>query len=249
MPQIPDRQYSEQRLADLYDLGNAGSEDRDFYLGLVGPAPQTILDLGCGTGLLSLELAKRGHRVTGVDPAEAMLNVARRAPGGTQVEWVLDNAETYRSEQRFDFIFMTGHAFQVLLSDAQIAAAFETLYCHLRDEGRAVFESRNPALDWDAIWPRDYTMKHGADTIRAVRRMTDTSKAPHFLSFAWDYDFGDDVITSDSTLRFLTASEILTFASDAGLELMKVSGDWDGSKFDPEVSREMIFQFQRAASA
>ena len=52
----------------------------DRILDLVVPAggPLDALDAGCGTGFLSLELAARGHRVSGVDFAPAMLEAARR---------------------------------------------------------------------------------------------------------------------------------------------------------------------------
>jgi ubiquinone/menaquinone biosynthesis C-methylase UbiE len=52
----------------------------DRILALVAPQGHTLdaLDVGCGTGFLSLELAARGHRVTGVDLAPAMLDLARR---------------------------------------------------------------------------------------------------------------------------------------------------------------------------
>src|SRR5436190_2026772 len=55
----------------------------DRILDLVVPAgnpkgrPLDALDAGCGTGFLSLELAGRGHRVTGVDFAPSMLELAR----------------------------------------------------------------------------------------------------------------------------------------------------------------------------
>jgi len=52
--------------------------DRIFDLVLPGPGPLEVLDAGCGTGFLSFELATRGHRVTGVDFAPAMLAEARR---------------------------------------------------------------------------------------------------------------------------------------------------------------------------
>src|SRR5215472_12275872 len=44
---------------------------------LAGPAPQRVLDAGCGTGVLALLLAELGHEVTGVDLAVQMLEVAR----------------------------------------------------------------------------------------------------------------------------------------------------------------------------
>src|SRR5215472_13559883 len=52
--------------------------DRIFDLVLGGSGALDALDAGCGTGFLSLELAARGHRVTGVDFAPAMLAEARR---------------------------------------------------------------------------------------------------------------------------------------------------------------------------
>ncbi len=52
--------------------------DRIFDLVLAGRGPLDVLDAGCGTGFLSFELAARGHRVTGVDFAPAMLAEARR---------------------------------------------------------------------------------------------------------------------------------------------------------------------------
>lgn len=242
----PDRQFSDQRLADLYELGNAGSEDRDFYLSLAGDTPKDILDLGCGTGWLTRSYARAGHRVVGVDPAEAMLNVARRASPSDGVKWVRASAEGFRSDQRFDLIIMTGHAFQVLLTDEHVDAALQTMRRHLKPDGLAVFESRNPNIDWDTVWAREYTMRTPRGDVRAARRMTDASGAPEYLSFAWDYHFSDEKITSDSTLRFMDRTRICEAARQAGLKPESCFGDWDETEFDPVQSREMIFKFRLA---
>ena len=60
-----------------------------------GGAPLDALDAGCGTGFLSLELAARGHRVTGVDFAPAMLAEARRkaAERGVSIRFEEADAE------------------------------------------------------------------------------------------------------------------------------------------------------------
>lgn len=240
----PDRQFADQRLADLYDLGNAGSEDRDYYLNLAGEDPIDILDFGCGTGLMCLTYVARGHRVTGVDPARAMLNVARRHPRADRITWVECSSEDFSSVQRFDLIIMTGHAFQVLLSDDQVVATLRNMARHLKPEGRTVFESRNPEIDWDAIWAREYTMETPNGTVRATRRMTDDARIADQLSFAWDYKFEEETITSHSTLRFMSREQITMFAREAGLLLDQLHGDWDGSPFDLGTSREMIFKFR-----
>ena len=119
--------YQNPHVAEIYDLTNPRGEDTDFYVWLAGARPCGVLDLGCGTGTLSCALAERGHRVTGVDPAAAMLAVARRKPHAEQVEWVESSAQDYRSERRFDLIVMTGHAFQTLLTDGLVPHICPTL--------------------------------------------------------------------------------------------------------------------------
>ena len=149
---LPDEHYVNPELAELYDLDSPWSADRDFYLSQAGPPPQSILDLGCGTGLICNAYAELGHDVTGVDPAPAMLEIARRKPFGVKIDWVMATAQTFRSTKRFDLMIMTGHAFQVLLEDEDVHAAFETIRTHLKPGGKIVFESRNRAVDWAAEW-------------------------------------------------------------------------------------------------
>lgn len=72
-----DAHYTNPKLTKLYDLDSGWSKDRDFYLNLATPGNK-VLDLGCGTGLLSEAFAKRSCDVTAVDPAEGMLQIAKR---------------------------------------------------------------------------------------------------------------------------------------------------------------------------
>jgi ubiquinone/menaquinone biosynthesis C-methylase UbiE len=69
--------------------------NRIFDLVVVRRSGLDVLDAGCGTGFLSLELASRGHRVTGVDFAPAMLAEARRkaAEQGASIRFEEGDAE------------------------------------------------------------------------------------------------------------------------------------------------------------
>ncbi|MEU4245934.1 methyltransferase domain-containing protein [Amycolatopsis sp. NPDC026612] len=59
----------------------------DLLLPLLPPAPAAVVDLGCGTGSLSLLLAEAGHDVCGADFSTAMLGQARRKAAGLEVDF------------------------------------------------------------------------------------------------------------------------------------------------------------------
>jgi SAM-dependent methyltransferase len=81
----------------------------DRILDLVVPRGGALdaLDVGCGTGFLSFELAARGHRVTGVDFAPAMIAEARRKASERGLAVTFDEADAERlpfAPARFDLL-------------------------------------------------------------------------------------------------------------------------------------------------
>jgi SAM-dependent methyltransferase len=70
-------------------------------------APRTVLDAGCGTGRVGIELARRGVEVVGADREASMLAVAReRAP---EVEWIESDLAELDLARTFDVVVMAGN--------------------------------------------------------------------------------------------------------------------------------------------
>ena len=78
---MADALYDDPALAGFYDWDNPWPADFDWFAGLVAGAG-SVLELGCGTGIFTVELARRGARAVGVDPSAAMLDIARQATAG-----------------------------------------------------------------------------------------------------------------------------------------------------------------------
>lgn len=100
-----------------------------------GYRPRTVLDGGCGTGRLGIELARRGMSVLGVDVDADMVAAARlKAP---DLEWlVLDLADLDRPE-RFDVVALVGNVVPYTAAERR-PAAVAACARHLAPGGRLV---------------------------------------------------------------------------------------------------------------
>jgi SAM-dependent methyltransferase len=239
---VVDRQFAELRLAQLYDLWSPAAERGDFgfYLPMVMRA-RSVADIGCGTGEL-LRLARRaGHpgRLSGLDPAEAMLEVARRQ---TDVEWLLGDMTTVEWSSEFELIVMSGHAFQVLLEDDEILRTLSAIRSALTPDGRFAFETRNPAArEWERWIPENAVDTKSTDgsTVRMSHRVHEpivddrVTFTSTFTCSEWP-----KAELSESTLRFLDRDSLNTFLNTSGMSVVEQFGNWSGtpfSAFSPEI--------------
>lgn len=246
---VPDRYFSEPKLASLYDRFCADRDDLAFYLDYV-MAADSVLDVGCGTGALLRAARARGHRgrLCGLDPAEGMLAVARDRP---DIEWVEGTLETMQFDEAFDLVVMSGHAFQVLLDDEEISRALAAVYAALQPGGRFAFETRNPlARAWDG-WSGAY---RGAVRTAEGARVTmttrlDTPMKDECVTFTHVFECADwtAVETSTSTLRFMAAEPLVRRLEDAGFAVEEEFGDWGREPFVPS-SPEIIIVARRPAA-
>src|SRR4051794_300433 len=63
---MPDAIFEDQRLVSIYDALDSDRQDLDVYAAMIDEfGSKTVIDLGCGTGLLARRLARSGVTVTG----------------------------------------------------------------------------------------------------------------------------------------------------------------------------------------
>ncbi len=128
------RDYAASVAARASEAGNPHGE-ADLVESLVRPGAR-VLDAGCGTGRVAIELARRGFDVVGTDLDESMLAVAReRAP---DLAWRSGDLATLDlDEAHFDVVVAAGNVIPLLAAGTE-AAAVAAMGAHLRPGGPLV---------------------------------------------------------------------------------------------------------------
>ena len=105
------------------ELAAAGRDVHGEATLVRGYDPQTVLDAGCGTGRVAVELARHGIDVVGVDVDRSMLATAARA--GPGITWIHADLATLGLERRFDVVVMAGNVlvFTSPGTEAEVVAA------------------------------------------------------------------------------------------------------------------------------
>jgi SAM-dependent methyltransferase len=148
--------YFDPRIARAYDAEIEGEavvvDDIPFYVGLAQQAAANghgVLELGCGTGRVTIPIAQAGVEVVGLDNSAAMLDVAGAKAieaAVTNVRWVEGEMESFELAQRFGLVIIPFRSFQLLLTDEQQLSCLNLVWRHLQPGGRLALNLMNPEL-------------------------------------------------------------------------------------------------------
>ena len=122
--------------------------DIEFYLEQARDVDGAVLDLGCGTGRITLPLARAGVDVSGMDSSQAMLDVAaqRSMRNGLNIEWVHGDCRDFNLNKKYKAVFMPYNFFQHLLDRESQLNCLHSIYRHLVSGGRVVMDIHFPQM-------------------------------------------------------------------------------------------------------
>jgi SAM-dependent methyltransferase len=229
--------FDDPRIAGVYDSFDFDRTDLDAYLAIVSElGASRVLDLGCGTGTLAIMLASSGLDVVALDPARAMLDVARAKPGAERVRWICGDATSPSMRASVDVVTCTGNAAQAIVDDTDWQRTLDAVRSCLLPDGYFVFETREPSMRaWEA-WTREqsYAVVDGIESWDEVTRV----EWP-VVTFDSTTVFPDGTrVVATSMLRFRERAEVEADLRSAGFSVPTVRDAPD------RPGRELVFVAQ-----
>jgi len=205
-----------------HDVECGGYEaDLGLWEELADVAGGAILDLGCGTGRVTLHLARRGHQVVGLDADHALLAALEERAAGLPVGVELGDARGFDLEGEFGLVLAPMQLLQLFGGASERVECLRCVAAHLRPGGRSALAivERMPAPEAGIAplpdvrevdgWvysslPIDTRVDDGAVLVRRLRQVVSP-----------DGELSDEI--DEIRLRSLSADALEREATEAGL--------------------------------
>ena len=221
-----------------YDIeeGERSAARIAFYCDLAKSVGGPVLEIACGSGLVTIPIAAQGLEVTGVDLARPMLEYARKKAEAQRlnIRWVDADARSFDLGMQYQFIFITGNAFQAFLHREDQEALFTSVKRHLLSDGTFAFETRNPSGHDLSNQPEEefeysYLSVEGHQiSVSFTQQYDPIAQIMYWTSYRrWTDGKRDHEKETHIACRFTHPQELETLLHYNGFQILQQYGSWN----------------------
>jgi SAM-dependent methyltransferase len=243
--------------ASLYCDYFAGREDIPFFRRLVLSTGGPVLNMGCGTGALALDLAGAGLEVVGVDSSPYMLDIARdkadKLPPSSRerLHFVEGDIQDFPWESQFTTALLARGSFARLLSSEEQLRCLANLRKLLVLGGKIVLDLYPPRLELlqgGTSVGRSVNLDGDVKLLRTVHSRCDLINQRCYLTTIYQQYKGGvllEQVLEESAVSLLFPREIMLLLRHSRFSVEEVYGDTGGGSFTAS-SRRMIIVASKA---
>lgn len=234
--------------AQIYDGMNTDMSDLKFYTKWLSQRNNSkILELCCGTGRLTIPLAKAKLNITGVDITESMLLEARKKAKEAEldIEFIIGDMRSFQLDKKFDVIFIPFNSIHHLYSNSDLFNTLESVKHNLKENGIFMFDCFNPNMQFiseNGTHLREisnYRTKDGRE-VRIKEIMTYESDS-QINRIDWHYDINgkfDSVQNLDMRMYF--PQELDAYLKWSGFRISHKFGSFQEEKFTKNSDKQIF---------
>ena len=219
----------------------------DFALeALAPPSGARLLDVACGHGRHSLELARRGFRVTGIDLSEPSLALAREAAAAEEldVELVHSDMREIPFRDEFDAAINLFTSFGYFETEHEDERALATIARSLKPGGALLLETINAATLLSVYRAESWSELEDG-TLMLEQRSYDLLTGRNDVVWTFVRPDGSRSELRHS-VRLYTPAEIVSMLRRVGLEVERSWGGWDGSELTLDAGNRFLVLARKA---
>ena len=239
--------------ADVYDdVYSYVREDIPFYVEEAGISSGPVLELGCGTGRVTIPVADSGVQITGLDFSSKMIEVARRkASSSEKIELLQGDMRDFSLGKKFSLVIIPFRGFLSLLTVEDQHRTLDCVKNHLLPGGRLIFNVFVP--DINSMLQAPDTAYHFRDVLEptsgntlVVWNQTNYHEYHQIMDIRTIIEKIDssgkvvDKAYKDYQLRYAFRWEIYHLLKSSGFDCIDLYGGFDKNIFD-ETSGEMVW--------
>ena len=197
-----------------------------------------LLDLGCGFGRISAELARRGFAVTGIDITESYLRTAREdaAYEGLDIEYVHGDSRNFARPDFFDAaasLYISFGYFENQDDDLRVLRNV----CHsLKEGGAFIIETLGKEIAVRDFVEAEWFERAGFTVLTEYEALDSWTR----LKNRWILIKDGKRIEKVFSQRLYAASELRSLLLEAGFGSVEIYGNWDESPYDQNAEKLIV---------
>ena len=194
-----------------------------------------VLDLCCGPGRHSLELARHGFQVTAVDRTRSFLESARSQAAGKQldIDFIQDDMRHFCRPETFDAVINLYTSFGYFDDISEDKEVLSRIHTSLKKGGTAVLELMGKEILARIYTERDWYEKDGA-LFLAERKVAEDWNRMHNRWIILD---GSGCREVNFSHRLYSGAELKRQMLDTGFSTVRLYGSLSGTGYDEKATR------------
>ncbi|HEX9896511.1 MAG TPA: class I SAM-dependent methyltransferase [Dehalococcoidales bacterium] len=224
--------FNERRVADA-------PTEADNLISLLKIKPgNRVLDLCCGIGRHSLELARRGFKVTGVDRTADYLSAASKQAkkAGLDIEFVNEDMRSFRCPSTFNTAICMFTSFGFFEDPEDDRKVVLNMYQSLKKGGCFLIDVNGKERLAAIFRERDWRREDDAIILEERKVTQDWS----WMEAHWTLIKDGKIRENTLTHRIYSAAELKALLTSCGFSEVKVYGDFAGSPYDQNAKRLVV---------